>query len=475
MLALWLHGLLAAYRAQGSPCPQQATVPSFCQAVPKVCVDQNVFVLYGNQHNPRHELFSQLPAVRPDNISIDYFGYGDLWGTSFAHPPQLVRPATGGEETQELRHPQFSRCTTPMVLYVDHLYMYGRFFASTVAVIHMMQQSQMLDRRLTIVLDTFGMQLEPFHHFLLAPFSAHEVTTLSYLSSRQQLEKPERYSPDGQHVRCFWQLLACQMGGAPQVLIAARPRSSKLRTLLNQEQVWSWCNKFQPPRGVKHWNGTACLLHEFGRDHLSDVSYSSQADVLLGVHSDSLFNAFAMKQHSSLIEIRPFGHGMHHSHHLQHLMTSDDDSIFWWGVDIVKKEHSTPGDLELQQRGASHSWPRERHSFIRLMALQYVMERIALTRHDVMTYNRFREKGQNHINDKLLPGGCGSGCTAYVKQFKGPVDPNAPLPHKMFGNFKGCNGDKWPHTMCSLKSIKDPKNPKITSTSEITSIFIVAQ
>lgn len=30
-------------------------------------------------------------------------------------------------------------------------------------------------------------------------------------------------------------------------------------------QVWSWCNKFQPPRGVKDWNGTACLLHEFGR------------------------------------------------------------------------------------------------------------------------------------------------------------------------------------------------------------------
>jgi hypothetical protein len=39
------------------------------------------------------------------------------------------------------------------------------------------------------------------------------------------------------------------------------------------------------------------------------------------------------------------------------------------------------------------------------MALQYVMERIALTRHDVTTYHRFREKGQHHINDKLLPVG----------------------------------------------------------------------
>jgi len=155
VLALWLHGLLAAYTAQGSPCPQQATVPSFCQPVPKVCVDQNVFVLYGIQHNPRHELFSQLPDIRPGNISVDYFGYGGLWGTSFPHPPQLVRPATGGEETQELRHPQFSRCTSPMVLYVDHLYKLGHFFASTVAVIHMMQESRLLDNRWAVLFHFF--------------------------------------------------------------------------------------------------------------------------------------------------------------------------------------------------------------------------------------------------------------------------------------------------------------------------------
>lgn len=41
------------------------------------------------------------------------------------------------------------------------------------------------------------------------------------------------------------------------------------------------------------------------RDLLSDLAYSSQADVLLGVHGDSLFNAFFMRKHSSVIEIRP--------------------------------------------------------------------------------------------------------------------------------------------------------------------------
>jgi hypothetical protein len=35
--------------------------------------------------------------------------------------------------------------------------------------------------------------------------------------------------------------------------------------LLPLLQVWSWCLKFKPPQGVQDWNGTACLLHEFGK------------------------------------------------------------------------------------------------------------------------------------------------------------------------------------------------------------------
>lgn len=44
------------------------------------------------------------------------------------------------------------------------------------------------------------------------------------------------------------------------------------------------------------------------RDLASDVAYASQADVLLGVHGHSLVNAFMMRRHSSVLELRPFGH-----------------------------------------------------------------------------------------------------------------------------------------------------------------------
>jgi hypothetical protein len=145
--ALWLHWLLLA---QAGLCPDTSVLsrlPNQCQKLSKVCVDQNVYVLYENQANPRHELYSRVPQLQLHNITIDYYGFGDVWATHFEHPQPMVRPATAGEETRELAHPQFSRCSIPMVVYASHLYMYGNFFAHTVTAIHMMQQAGVLDKR----------------------------------------------------------------------------------------------------------------------------------------------------------------------------------------------------------------------------------------------------------------------------------------------------------------------------------------
>lgn len=43
------------------------------------------------------------------------------------------------------------------------------------------------------------------------------------------------------------------------------------------------------------------------RNLLSDLAYTSQADVLLGLHGDTLYWSFFMTQHSSVVEIRPRG------------------------------------------------------------------------------------------------------------------------------------------------------------------------
>lgn len=148
VVSIWLQWLLLA--ANAGLCPDTAFIPklpSVCQSLTKVCLDQNVYVLYENQHNPRHELFRHIPRLKLVNISADYYGYGDVWGTHFSHPEPLLRPATGGEETRELAHPQFTRCTVPLVIYTSRLYMYGHFFTNTVASIHVMQQGGLLDKR----------------------------------------------------------------------------------------------------------------------------------------------------------------------------------------------------------------------------------------------------------------------------------------------------------------------------------------
>lgn len=50
-----------------------------------------------------------------------------------------------------------------------------------------------------------------------------------------------------------------------------------------------------------------CITFLCYRNLLSDLLYTSQADVLLGLHGDSMYWGFFMAKHSSVVEIRPRG------------------------------------------------------------------------------------------------------------------------------------------------------------------------
>jgi hypothetical protein len=157
--------------------------------------------------------------------------------------------------------------TIPLVIYPNYLYVYGEFFMRTVATLYAMQARGWIDKRcvrgiertrlslrwavqngqvnpasrwrrawrtpagarvgldkprpadrvlpppltipppkknrVTLVVATLNMRLEPYHYFLLKPFTNWNVTTLGHFSSRLPLATPEHYNPDGQHVRCF--------------------------------------------------------------------------------------------------------------------------------------------------------------------------------------------------------------------------------------------------------------------------------
>jgi capsular polysaccharide biosynthesis protein len=53
--------------------------------------------------------------------------------------------------------------------------------------------------------------------------------------------------------------------------------------------------------------GLCCTHTHTHRNLLSDLAYTRQADVLIGLHSDGLANAFFMDKHASVVEVRPRG------------------------------------------------------------------------------------------------------------------------------------------------------------------------
>ncbi|GBF98829.1 hypothetical protein Rsub_11594 [Raphidocelis subcapitata] len=440
--ALLLALLLAGAAGQPSPCAGPINVEGaakFCQTLTKVCIDHGDYVLYENKHNPRHEAFQGLPQIALGSVKIDYHGFADVWGTELAYPDPLVRPATDGEESRELQEPQFSSCTVPLVIYPSYLYSYGEFFARTLATLYAMRSKGWVDGRSTLLVATLGMRLEPYHNFLLAPFSVWPPATLGHASARLPLSTAEPYNPDGRHVRCFRSLAVCRTSylwrlgverplwstgqfilahyraqlpppepeladpSKLRVVISTRPLDSHARVLVNQDQVWSWCTKFQEPRGAPNWGGTSCLRHEFGRDALRDLAVAANADVLIGVHGGALFNAFFMPARSSVVEIRPLGfRGAWPNAYMKDMTATDDaHSLFWWGINAATPNASAPGDLELRARGLNATWPRDRHTRIRLVPLQYIFERIALTRRDESRYLEFRRRREHYITDTL--------------------------------------------------------------------------
>jgi hypothetical protein len=153
--ALYLSALLLL-GVLWQPCKTDACVDpvdvgeasSICQSFHRVCLDHDAYIMYDAKYNPRHAKFQpSAPRVRLEDLRLDYFGFNDRWGTEFAYPQPLMRPATSGEETPELREPRFSRCTVPVIIYSNYLYQPAEFFLRTVATVHALQRKGVLHRK----------------------------------------------------------------------------------------------------------------------------------------------------------------------------------------------------------------------------------------------------------------------------------------------------------------------------------------
>jgi hypothetical protein len=130
------------------PLPPGRPAAKWCERLDDLCVDQGVFVHYSTTANPRTVEFESVPQITlHGNITANLYAFGDQWGTDRPYPNPLHRPATSGEESRELAHPVFSRCTVPLVVFPTHLYRHYEFFLRTVVTLHAMLVRGWYDRR----------------------------------------------------------------------------------------------------------------------------------------------------------------------------------------------------------------------------------------------------------------------------------------------------------------------------------------
>ncbi|PNW84587.1 hypothetical protein CHLRE_03g150200v5 [Chlamydomonas reinhardtii] len=138
-----------------------------------------------------------------------------------------MRPASKVEPTPPLRHPTWSNCTLPMILLSDYPYNMKSFMVRVVSDVDSLLRVKGLvpDRKATLVLATpSGLDLEPWHAGLLAPYSRRPVISLAELGRRFAEGQPAAWSGEGIRVHCFAQVIVCKLNqheGRPPTEAAA--------------------------------------------------------------------------------------------------------------------------------------------------------------------------------------------------------------------------------------------------------------
>lgn len=396
-----------------------------------------MFVLYSEEHNPTSKKYKSLPMFDVSGVRFDYYNVPDYWGVQRSYPAVVMRPATSGEETAELQHPVFSKCTVPVVVYSSYLYMYGQILTRVLPVFNAMLENGQMEG-VTLVFATLGLRLKQFHYDLMSHLSNYSLTTLSHLSSRLPSSENDTYSQERTHVRCFETAHLCKFDnlivpdqyGHPfwssaqtvlRVLNSTIPPTPedfldpatfkvvfslkstgtvKVRSILNMPEIQAWCKDFVPGG---RYNKTVCRAIA-PSDVRASLAIYRAADVVVGIYGSVTTTALYMKKYSSVVELRPYQFDSWADQLLEApLRLVDQDSIFWWGVSIKQPSNSLPGDMEKFRRGARIVWARDRHIKVNVTVLEHIFKQIVVVDRDVLKYRAFRNQSLNHVSDTLYP------------------------------------------------------------------------
>jgi hypothetical protein len=138
---------------------------------------------------------------------------------------------------------------------------------------------------------------------------------------------------------------------------------------------------------------------------LRDISLVRHFDIVVGLHGSGLFNAFFMREHSSVVEVRPteFNGGWPNQYVRDMCLVDDKDALLWWGINTVTPELCTPGVMEASGKGTPTTWPRDRNVKIAVPALEHVFKLILEVNKSVAAYRAKVDALQYYFTDTLKP------------------------------------------------------------------------
>ena len=105
---------------------------------------------------------------------------------------------------------------------------------------------------------------------------------------------------------------------------------------------------------------------------------------------------------AAVIEVKPYQFvGIWPNHYLRKLLTQTDknQSVFWYGLNVVKEQNSRPGLEEQLEKQPGYLWARDRHVKIETSMLQLLFDRIASVDGDQKKYARLASTWQHYLND----------------------------------------------------------------------------
>ncbi|KAG2493463.1 hypothetical protein HYH03_008280 [Edaphochlamys debaryana] len=281
-----------------------------------------------------------------------------------------IRPASKVEPTPALRHPVWSNCTLPVIVYSDYLYNYKMFMTHVLpGVDDLFRVKQAFkDGTATIALATpAGLALEPYHALTLSAYSRRPVVPLSELGRRGMEATAADWAGEGVRVHCYNRVIACKLRngnsvspaaaaavvenmnklpglalpedplgfggplvpGSDTLRVVIEARTGGWRTIKNTQDILNACNAAGASFSAAQFKRIVCKLLPRSYDTsppvtgpalLSSAGAKAYRDAVAAVRSAHLFvatagttvaHAFFMQPEAGagLIEVRPCGWG----------------------------------------------------------------------------------------------------------------------------------------------------------------------